>query len=563
MCAVRMSVDAGDELTQAMGARYGNCRISYVAASSRRVQATLALLLMCVVNINAFAANCQLASTICADAAPSKVISGVTVMLADVGGCWDYQSTYNCIDPSAVDNCTNLKSSTPQCYSTNAQCTANGFDGSCLNYSMSYQCKNVPLADTTNVTQQPTTYNITSDTTADGCVQYEAAATAGSCQLQSSICTDGPSTRNINGLDVTRPCWNTTSTYACAGPMTDNCADLRANANCRETSSYCMDSTPAGTCSTTEHVYTCGTPVSSSTSTNCSSKQFCIGGTCFGAGSAPDQDLGKVIAAMETTRQATNYSLFKGEADFCGKPLGGLVNCCKSSPGGAGGSNHSIAQGLMMKGLQVGGETVYVYGSQYVFEGLMNTGSEMLQEYAFSGLSSGVLSSSANFSVYGAQFSITASSGIEFVGFDPYSLALAVAIQILTSLLSCSQDEQSLALKRGQNLCHYVGSFCSNKFLGVCLTSKESYCCFPSVLGRIINEQGRPQIGKGWGPAQGPDCSGFTVAQFSQLDFSKIDLSEFINDIVPAASRDASFATQRATDNMQNQQNLMRSYYGN
>lgn len=531
--------------------------------SSRRGQAILALILMCVVNINAFAASCQLASTVCADSTPSKVISGVTVMLAEVGGCWDYQNTYNCIDPSAVDNCTNLKSSTPQCYSTNAQCTATGFNGSCLSYNMSYQCKNIPLADTTNVTQQPTTYNITSDTTSDGCAQYEAAVTAGTCQLQSSNCTDGPSTKNINGLDVTRSCWNTTSTYACSGPMTENCADLRANTNCRETSSYCMDTTPGGVCNTTEHVYTCGTPASASTSTDCSNRQFCIGETCFGAGAAPDQDLGKVIAAMEMTRQATNYGLFKGEADFCGKPLGGLVNCCKSSPGGSGGSNHAIAQGLMMKGLQVGAEEVWIHGSQYVFEGLMSTGSEMLQEYAMSGLSSGILSTSANFSVYGAQFSMTTSGGIEFVSFDPYSLALSVALQILMSMLSCSQDEQALALKKGQNLCHYVGSFCSNRFLGVCLTSKESYCCFPSVLGRIINEQGRSQIGKGWGAAEGPDCSGFTVDQFSQLDFSNIDLTEFINDIVPVASRDASYATQRATGNMQNQQNLMRSYYGN
>jgi conjugal transfer mating pair stabilization protein TraN len=529
----------------------------------RRLAGGFSALIMLLVNVEVLATNCQLVSTVCADATPTKVISGATINVADVGGCWDYKSTYNCIDPNAVDNCTNLKSSTPQCYSSNAQCTANGFDGSCLSYNMSYQCKNTPLADTTNVTQQPTTYNITSDTTTNGCAQYEAGATAGTCQMQSSICTDGPSTRNINGLDVTRSCWNTTDTYACAGPMTDNCAALRTNTNCRETSSYCMDSTSAGSCNTTEHVYTCGAPSVSNTATNCSTRQFCFGGTCFGAGSTPDRDLNAVIASMETTRQATNYSLFKGEADFCGKPLGGLVNCCKSSPGGGGGSNHAIAQGLMMTGLQVGAEEVWIHGSQYVFEGLMNTGSEMLQEYALSGLSSGVLSTSANFSVYGAQFSMTTSSGIEFIGFNPYSLALAVALHILMSLLSCSQDEQALALKKGQNLCHYVGSFCSNRFLGVCLTSKESYCCFPSVLGRIINEQGRPQIGKGWGAAEGPDCSGFTVDQFSQLDFSNIDLTEFINDIVPVASRDASYATQRATGNMQNQQNLMRSYYGN
>ena len=38
-------------------------------------------------------------------------------------------------------------------------------------------------------------------------------------------------------------------------------------------------------------------------------------------------------------------------------------------------------------------------------------------------------------------------------------------------------------------------------------------CCFNSMLARIVNEQGRAQVGKGWGGAQSPDCSGFTVAQ--------------------------------------------------
>jgi conjugal transfer mating pair stabilization protein TraN len=53
------------------------------------------------------------------------------------------------------------------------------------------------------------------------------------------------------------------------------------------------------------------------------------------------------------------------------------------------------------------------------------------------------------------------------------------------------------------------------------------------MLARIVNEQGRVQIGKGWGGAQSPDCSGFTVAQLQTLDFAAMDLSEFYASLVP------------------------------
>ena len=50
---------------------------------------------------------------------------------------------------------------------------------------------------------------------------------------------------------------------------------------------------------------------------------------------------------------------------------------------------------------------------------------------------------------------------------------------------------------------------------------------FQGALPRIINEAGRPQVGKGWGSAKHPDCSGFTVAQFQSLDLSNVDFSDF------------------------------------
>ncbi|GAB6075338.1 conjugal transfer protein TraN [Desulfurobacterium crinifex] len=99
----------------------------------------------------------------------------------------------------------------------------------------------------------------------------------------------------------------------------------------------------------------------------------------------------------------------------------------------------------------------------------------------------------------------------------------------------CKESEKILAKLRswGQldGQCHYIGSYCAVKVLGVCLQRKKTYCCFNSVLARIIQEQGRPQLGIGWGDAKHPNCRGFTPEEFQKIDFSKIDFSEWLPEI--------------------------------
>jgi len=53
------------------------------------------------------------------------------------------------------------------------------------------------------------------------------------------------------------------------------------------------------------------------------------------------------------------------------------------------------------------------------------------------------------------------------------------------------------------------------------------------LLSRIINEQGRSQVGRGWGDAKNPQCGGFTIAELQSLRFDVMDFSEFYASIVP------------------------------
>lgn len=104
------------------------------------------------------------------------------------------------------------------------------------------------------------------------------------------------------------------------------------------------------------------------------------------------------------------------------------------------------------------------------------------------------------------------------------------------NLAQCNENEKQLIQAAREKRCHQVGGFCADQtLLGTCVQTKINWCCFSSKLARLVNEQGRPQLGKGWGTAQVPDCSGFTPEQLQGLDFAAMDLSEFYSDVMAQA----------------------------
>lgn len=92
-------------------------------------------------------------------------------------------------------------------------------------------------------------------------------------------------------------------------------------------------------------------------------------------------------------------------------------------------------------------------------------------------------------------------------------------------LASCSAEEKQLGIARQAGETHSVGSYSTGSF--VLKTTYEVYCVFSSMLSRIIQEQGRQQLGIRWGTPKSPNCQALTAAQFSSLDFNKMDFSEF------------------------------------
>ena len=100
---------------------------------------------------------------------------------------------------------------------------------------------------------------------------------------------------------------------------------------------------------------------------------------------------------------------------------------------------------------------------------------------------------------------------------------------------NCSDEEIALANARKAKEAHLVGTDCTEWWslgLGkVCAQKADTYCVYNSELGRLIQEQGRPQLGLDFGSPQLPNCDGLTLNQFASLNFQAMDWSEFFSQI--------------------------------
>ena len=102
---------------------------------------------------------------------------------------------------------------------------------------------------------------------------------------------------------------------------------------------------------------------------------------------------------------------------------------------------------------------------------------------------------------------------------------------LLVGLANCSANDKLLAKERNAGNTHYLGKRCSKKIIfGICVRRSRYWCVFGSKLGRILQQQGRRQLGIGWS-----SCRGFTVAEIERIDFARLDLSEFTENLMDGA----------------------------
>lgn len=555
------------------------------------------LLFCALLSSLSLAADCNRTGSTCVDATPCKNISGINVCLSDIGQtCWEYEDTYTCLKPNAVNYCQPFVNAQPQCWQTGSQCSQMDtlFNSGCMKYLQIWRCNDPSMPTPSNTIRLDNTYTLISSNYDPGPCQSLDNNT--NCTIAESRCVqttpDTPLPPGIAPSQVAPDgCYQKQNTYACLTGRTDNdCSRYASDPNCtlQSTAPCAPEDQINGRCMYQEQTYRCQTtPPQTQTVTDCSGQVFCQGGNCFDTGYQNDSDFARTMALMEAAREGGVYNqngvVFSGVDSRCKIKLFGLANCCKSSSGGGGYNNNLLFQVAGQVGSQA-----FSYGSRYVYDALYTSDAPnwiingMASMIGIDPMGPSALSQwSPSFSLYGFTIStgtiapgfianqlgfgvieLGSFGGLNFA-FDPTSFAIQIGLMILQDLMSCEQSEQILAMRRGQNLCHEIGTYCSKELkllvAKICIERTKSYCCYNSRLARIINEQGRAQIGKSWGDPKSPNCSGFTQTEFAAIDFARIDLSEFTAEIM------ASVRMPNAAGIQQNMQGVvqqkMQNYY--
>ncbi|MEM7687601.1 MAG: conjugal transfer protein TraN [Pseudomonadota bacterium] len=277
----------------------------------------------------------------------------------------------------------------------------------------------------------------------------QATTSNGSCALETETCIAPNETRIVDGLSVTRPCWEWERSYQCtAARPANDCGALDARSECNFSHDDCLSFDPDGTtCNVHDRWYQCTAPGGAAPSEDfiCDGDLYCIDGECISVARQASTEFKDAMVAVQTMGELRddfdpdNLTLFAGENLSCSKKLFGLSNCCSGK-----------------------------------------------------------------------------------------------GIPLVTPFL-CSAEDRLVDQKDDEGLCHKVGTYCSSKVLGICTAKKQSYCCFSSKLTRILQEQGRAQLGKPWGKPKTPDCTGFEVAEFQQLNLAAMDFSEVYEEFAAAA----------------------------
>lgn len=276
--------------------------------------------------------------------------------------------------------------------------------------------------------------------------------------------------------------------------------------------------------------------------------QICVGDQCQDVGDTADGDFIDAILQLEIGRQLSVYGdtnvneFFGGTVSTCRDRMA-AETCCRADAA-PNTSNAAFGQYLLF-GVAAGVEFVKWIGSPYVYDLLSWSDKTSWLLNKIYG-SSGTGAYSPTFSFWGATAQYSESAGWTF-NFSSAGFVSAMASQFWNKYQSCRATDQRTALAKTQRLCHYVGTTCEKKVTGLgCVETAEKHVCFNSRLARILNEQGRTQLGRDFGNPIKPDARGFTIDEFAKLDFSKMDLSEFIADIVKEVTARGNISAEAA-----------------
>jgi hypothetical protein len=191
-----------------------------------------------------------------------------------------------------------------------------------------------------------------------------------------------------------------------------------------------------------------------------------------------------------------------------------LINCCNQS--GAQDTANNI-----QKGIQAMQMAMNAYKAYEAFSTLYTATTVMTEVYGYSMVEATQLVATEMMSEYLAGM-------FAFSWLGVFMIAVVAISMLIQFLMSCDEGSTETAVKKDMGLCVDVGEYCSQKILFACWGHRHAYCCFTNLIARILQQQGRAQLGIGWGDPKNPDCRGLSVEELQTIDWERIDFSEYI-----------------------------------
>ena len=225
---------------------------------------------------------------------------------------------------------------------------------------------------------------------------------------------------------------------------------------------------------------------------------------------------------VDAGTKAVDYasSFFTSNADnLAGTADGAIVD-------GTGATTSLFGEGAVMEGLEVFKDEIL----SYIYELLPDVIQEALKA-ATNALSSFMGTEALGSDAVGADvlnhlggnlITVVQFAGWVYAGYQLAKMAY-------TMLTACDDEEMVMKDYLAEKKCFFTRHKPCKKVFGVCTSrAKNYYCCFDSMLSRLIMEQSLTQLGIGKEAYRATrNCKGITLDEMANLDFSLIDFSEW------------------------------------
>lgn len=152
-----------------------------------------------------------------------------------------------------------------------------------------------------------------------------------SCTFQNESCVQPQSTHIIQGVPVTRDCWEKESLYFCGGGSASSTCQTYRDQGCEQIGSVCENKSDGG-CMLYQDTFQCPIKQCTDVGVVCNGQTYCITSDCLAHDKQADPNFQKAVsnlsAVHDASKQFDQQFIFKGNSKSCSEAPIGFLNCC-------------------------------------------------------------------------------------------------------------------------------------------------------------------------------------------------------------------------------------------